>query len=192
MTEAHGQDPDGQDPEGQNPQGEDPHVALALAAELGKKTGVSWLGYDGQQRPAWHVWVDDALHVVSGGAEQPLPGLADAEQVAVTMRSKENGGRLLTWVAAASALTPEDERWQVVTSALAAGRLNVPDLASAPDRWAAESRVTRLEPTGELLESPDRLSAEAHLAEPTATPATTRGRLPRVLHRRVTRRPKLS
>jgi len=52
--------------------------------------------------------------------------------------------------------------------------------------------VTRLEPTGELLESPGRLSTEAPLAEPSATPATTRGRLPRVLHRRVTRRPKLS
>ena len=61
---------------------------------------------------AWHVWVEDALYVVSGGTEQPLPGLAQVDRVEVTMRSKENGGRLVTWVADASAVLPDDERWE--------------------------------------------------------------------------------
>ncbi|MGE5719363.1 MAG: hypothetical protein ACM3XQ_05775, partial [Nocardioidaceae bacterium] len=61
----------------------------ALIAELGKKTGVCWLRYDSERpggtpqraRAAWHVWYDDALHLVAGGGEQPLPGIADAERV---------------------------------------------------------------------------------------------------------------
>jgi hypothetical protein len=108
------------------------------------------------------------------------------------MRSKENGGRLVTWVAAPSGVLPDDERWAPVTAALVSGRLNLPDLGTAAEEWARTSRVTRLEPTGELVESPGALSADSHVATPKPTPATTRGRLPKVLHRRVRRRPKLS
>jgi hypothetical protein len=132
------------------------------------------------------------MYVVSGGEEQPLPGIADVDRVEVTMRSKENGGRLLTWVAERSDVRPDDELWPAATTALVSGRLNLPDLATAADGWAATSRVTRLAPTGEVVEQPGSLSADAHLATPRPTPATTRGALPRVLHRRVKRRPKLS
>ena len=166
--------------------------AGALIAELAKKTGVSWLTYSGATHAVWHVWVDDALYVVSDGTEQPLPGIAAADRVEVTMRSKENGGRLLTWVAERSDVLPGDELWPAATAALVSGRLNVPDLATAADGWSRTSRVTRLAPTGELLEQPGSLSDDAHLAVPRPTAATTRGALPRILHRRVTRRPKLS
>jgi hypothetical protein len=164
----------------------------ALVAELGKKTGVSWLTYDGRTHAVWHVWLEDALYVVSGGQEQPLPGIEDVDRVEVTMRSKENGGRLLTWAGARSDVRPDHERWQPVTAALVAGRLNLDDLAAAPQTWAVSSVVSRIEPTGETVESPGDLSDDAHRAVPGPTPATTRGALPRVLHRRVKRRPKLS
>jgi hypothetical protein len=174
----------------------------ALVAELAKKTGVCWLTYAPPYsdtpvtHAAWHVWVDvegaAALYVVSGGTEQPLPGIERADRVEVTMRSKENGGRLMTWVAAASPVRPDDDLWEPVTAALVSGRLNVPDLATAAAGWAETSHVTRLAPTGELVEQPGSLSDAAHLATPVTTPATTRGALPRVLHRRVKRRPKLS
>jgi hypothetical protein len=177
----------------------DAAVAAALIAELGKKTGVCWLTYErypgagvSETHAVWHVWLQDALYVVSDGTEQPLPGIASAERVEVTMRSKENGGRLLTWVATASAVLPDDELWEPVTAALVASRLNLPDLQAAAAGWARSSRVTRLAPTGDLVESPGALSDDAHLATPKPTPATTRGRLPKVLHRRVKRRPKLS
>ena len=166
--------------------------AGALIAELAKKTGVSWLTYEGSTHAVWHVWVDDAMYVVSDGDEQPLPGIADVDRVEVTMRSKENGGRLLTWVAERSDVRPDDELWPAATTALVSGRLNLPDLATAADGWAETSRVTRLAPTGEVVEQPGSLSDDAHLATPKPTPATTRGPLPRVLHRRVKRRPKLS
>jgi len=173
----------------------EPDLTPALIAELGKKTGVSWLTYGepaGPERAAWHVWLEDALYVVSGGAEQPLPGIEQTDRIAVTMRSKENGGRLLTWVASASRVEPGDDRWGPVTAALVAGRLNLDDLATTADVWARTSVVTRLVPTAEMVERPGELTDEAHRAVPRPTPATTRGALPKVLHRRVERRPKLS
>ena len=171
---------------------DDAALDAALVAELAKKTGVCWLRYGGTTHAAWHVWVSDALFVVSGGAEQPLPGIADQARTEVVMRSKENGGRLLTWVGSVSVVRPEDELWEPVTAALVAGRLNLRDLAAAPEEWARNSVVTRIAPTGEYVERPGSLSDEAHLAAPAPTPAITRGRLPRVLHRRGTRRPRLS
>lgn len=172
----------------------------ALTAELGKKTGVCWLRYGdpaGSERlsaehAAWHVWQDGALYVVSGGNEQPLPGIADVQTVEVIMRSKDSGGRLLTWVGEASVVRPGDELWEPVTTALVAGRLNLDDLTTAAAEWAESSVVTRITPTDRLVESPASVSDEAHRATPLPTPATTRGALPRVLHRRVKRRPKLS
>ena len=133
-----------------------------------------------------------ALYVVSGGDEQHLPGIEQASRVEVTMRSKENGGRLVTWVAEASRVTPDDPAWEPVTAALVAGRLNLDDLTTAAQKWAESSVVTRLKPTGETVEQPGELSDDDHRATPRETPAITRGRLPKVLHRRVKRRPRLS
>jgi hypothetical protein len=174
----------------------------ALIAELGKKTGVCWLRYDGPEdgpeegpgraRAAWHIWYDDALHLVAGGQEQPLPGVAEAGRVEVTMRSKENGGRLVTWVGRVSAVRPGEDAWEPVTDALVSDRLNLEELASAKDEWAAHSVVVRIDPTGELLEEPGALTRDDHAAPPPPTPATTRGPLPRVLHRRQRRHPDLS
>jgi hypothetical protein len=166
--------------------------ARGLIAELGKKTGVSWVRYDGHSHAVWHLWYDDALYLVSGGAEQPLPGIEDVDKVEVVMRSAENGGRLLTWVGDASVVRPGDELWEPVTTALIAGRLNLEDLKTAAAEWADRSVVTRIMPTAELVEAPGDLSDDAHLHVPQPTPATTRGALPKILHRRVTRRPKLS
>ncbi len=176
-----------------------PGFTLALIAELSKKTGVSWLRYgppsaDGAppSHAVWHLWHDDALYVLSGGEEQPLPGIEEVDRVEVTMRSKENGGRLVTWVGQRTVVRPGDELWEPVTTALVADRLNLDDLATAADGWAGGSVVSRIVPTGETVESPGSLSDDAHLAAPRPTPATTRGALPRILHRRVRRRPRLS
>jgi hypothetical protein len=170
----------------------------ALVAELAKKTDTSWLHRPGEQRnhPVWHTWHDDALCVVSGGDEQPLPdpadGMGDGDLVEVVMRSKDNGGRLVTWVGTVSVVRPGDKRWRPVTEALVSDRLNLPDLATAADGWAAHSVVRRIVPTGAVAESPESLSDESHRAMPLPSPAITRGRLPKILHRRVRRRPKLS
>ncbi|MGH3509363.1 MAG: hypothetical protein ACRDPI_03945, partial [Nocardioidaceae bacterium] len=117
--------------------------SLALIAELAKKSGVSWVGLDGKRHAVWHLWLDGALYIVSGGEEQPLPGIARASTATVTLRSKEDGGRLVTWVADVSVVHPEDEGWPEVTSALIKERLNLDDLATAAGIWAEHSVVTR-------------------------------------------------
>jgi hypothetical protein len=172
----------------------DDALTLALVAELAKKTDVSWVRRPGEPRthPVWHVWVDDAMAIVSGGEEQPFPDVADDGPVEVVMRSKDHGGRLVTWVGRAHVVRPEEAAWAAVTAALVAKRLNLHDPAGAPDRWAESSTVRRIVPTAETVESPDALSDDAHRATPLPTAATTRGALPRVLHRRVKRRPRLS
>ena len=60
-------------------------VAASLVGEASRKAGLVWLAYAGaaSPRPAWHVWVEGAAYVVTGGAEQDLPGLADATEVMV-------------------------------------------------------------------------------------------------------------
>jgi hypothetical protein len=170
----------------------DEQQTSALVAELAKKTSVSWVRYDDRTHPVWHVWHDDALCLVSGGEEQPLPDIEDGARVEVLLRSKDNGGRLVTWVGTAAVVRPDSGEWGPVTAALVPGRLNAPDLTTVADRWAGTSTVRRIVPTGEFVEAPGGLSDDAHREVPAPTPATTRGRLPRVLHRRVKRRPKLS
>lgn len=167
-------------------------LTAALIQELAKKTSVSWLRYGGADHPVWHVWLNDALYVVSGGNEQPLPGITGVQRLEVVMRSKETGQRLVTWVGEVTRVQPGDELWEPVATALVAGRLNLADLSTAAAEWAESSVVTRIVPTEEMTEEPGRLSDDPRFAAPKPTTATTRGALPRVFHRRAKRRPKLS
>lgn len=169
----------------------------ALTQELSRKTGVCWLRYDAAgaaavDHAAWHVWRDGSLYVVSGGDEQQLPGIEEVASLEVVMRSRETGGRLLTWVGEVSVVHPDDDLWEPATTALVAGRLNLDDPSTAAAGWAEHSVVTKITPVDRLSEAPGSLPHDAHLATPPATRATTRGPLPKVLGRRSKRRPKLS
>ena len=130
-----------------------PIVSAALRAELGRRTDVCWVRHGDVTQAVWHAWVDDerggALAVVSGGDEQPFPEVADGARVEVLMRSKDTGGRVLTWAGLASVVRPADERWQPTVAALVARRLNLPDPAGAPERWAEHSVVRRVVPAGD-------------------------------------------
>lgn len=155
-------------------------------AEATKKSGLIWITVDGgRAEPVWHHWHADAAYVLAGGSEQPLRGLADAEHVAVTVRSKPTGGRLLTWQALVVRVPAGSEEWDEVIPELQSKRLNAPDGRAAPQRWARECILLRLEPTGELVDLPDDSGA----APPAPTPATTSGPLPFVLGRKRPRTP---
>lgn len=162
----------------------------ALVAETCSKSSLIWLRTPGSTHPSavWHVFTDAAIHVVGGGAEQPLPGLADGDPVEVTVRSKDTGGRLLRFTAVARQVRPGTDEWDRVVPELHAKRLNPRDGEEQPARWARESTVLRLDPTTEVAEQPGHLSHRSHAAEPPASPATTRGPLPFVLGRRARRR----
>lgn len=125
----------------------DPALHAALVAELAKRTGVCWLTYRGATHPVWHLWLDGALCLVSGGDEQQLPGIESVDRVEVSMRSKHTGGRLVTWEGAVAVVRPGDELWDRVTSALVQARLNLRDPSTAAAQWARTSVVTRITPT---------------------------------------------
>jgi hypothetical protein len=162
---------------------------LAVLAEATKKSGLIWLRVgDRRAQPVWHLWHEQAAYVLHGGDEQPAVGLTEATPVAVAVRSKDNGGRLLVWPAAVSELAPDSVQWQTVVPLLAAKRLNAPDGPAAPTRWARSSTVHRLTPAGPLVESwtdPDTASGAAEAPE---TPATSQVPMPSWLGRRRPRR----
>ena len=168
----------------------DAEMARALVEEACRKSALVWLRPIGTDRSqaVWHVWVDGAVHVVTGGIEQPLPDLEDGSEVDVTARSKDTWGRVATFRATVRTLTPEDAGWEAAVTELHAKRLNPPDGEAQPDRWARESRVVRIEPTGRLVERPGHLPQRSLAAEPPGSPATTRGKLPFVVGRRARRR----
>lgn len=135
----------------------DPAVTAALVAELGRKTSICWIAVAGTTYPVWFVWHDDALHLVAGGDEQRFPDVPDGTEAAVTMRSKDTGGRLVTWVGALSRVAPDSDAWTPATNALAAARVSIPSLTETPRLWATASVVWRVSPTGTVLEDPDTL-----------------------------------
>jgi hypothetical protein len=181
------------EPTAEQPVDRDVERALALVAEAGKKSALLWLAAEPGSRAyaAWHVWVDGAALVVSGGLEQDAPVLGTLgpdRRVLVTMRSKDTWGRLVTWVGRAETIDPDDDAWASAATELHAKRLNSPDGEAQPERWRRESVITRIVPTGVLLESPTHMPSGSRRAEPPSSPATTRGRLPFMVGRRARRR----
>jgi len=132
---------------------DDPSLRAALRAELGRRTDLCWVRHGDLTQAVWHAWVDDdeggVLALVSGGDEQPFPEVADGARVEVLMRSKDTGGRVLAWTGVANVVRPGDERWASTVAALVARRLNLPNPAGAPDRWAEHSVVRRVVPAGD-------------------------------------------
>ncbi|MEU6039354.1 hypothetical protein ABZ801_28520 [Actinomadura sp. NPDC047616] len=156
----------------------------ALVEEAAKKSGLMWLHLPGlaQPRAAWHVWHDGAAYVLTGGeGEQPLPGLPEADRVRVTLRSKDKGGRLVSFVAACEQVRPGTDLWDEVTSVLAKERLNAATHEGQVERWAEESYVVRLSPTDEVMEAPGGYDDEYAAVRPVPTPATTAGPPPRLM-----------
>ena len=119
-----------------------------LIEEATRRSGVVWVTPEGgRTQPVWHLWHDGSMYVVTGGIEQPLPVTAQAE---VTVRSNaQQANRLVTWVAAVEPVPPGSPLWDEVVPLLHAKRLNAPDGEEQLQRWARESVVLRLTPTGE-------------------------------------------
>ncbi|MFE4670054.1 hypothetical protein ACFRI7_15780 [Streptomyces sp. NPDC056716] len=161
-------------------------VDRALVEEATKKSGLIWVrGPGSPARALWHSWHEGAAYVVGDGpGEQPLPGLADGAGAEVTVRSKDKGGRLVSWAAAVTELTPGSQAWETAVGELKGKRLNAPDGEAMPERWRRECRVLRLTPAGTTAPLPDGSLA----APPLPTPATTRepipAGLPRLLFKR--------
>ncbi|TQJ49716.1 hypothetical protein [Phycicoccus sp. SLBN-51] len=175
-----------------DPTVEQPHVNVtALFAEAAGKSGLLWVDVPGDRAwPAWHVWADDTVFIVSGPGEQTLPWLPD--EVTLIVRSKDTGGRLLTVHATVRALSPDDPQWETATEALKGSRLNATD--DLLTRWSTECTVRALRPYGTPLEAPGHYRDTSGAAPVPPSEATTTGWRPwhlggRPLRRRGTRLP---
>jgi hypothetical protein len=163
-----------------------------IAAAM-KKAGLVWLSWPGERpRAAWFGTVDGTYVVLTGApGEQPLPGLADAPTVEVTVPAKPALTRLLRWTATVRRIEPGTEEWTTAAQVLRTERLNADDLDGQLDRWAADGELLALEPTGAVSEDEGGYD-DSPYAPPAGSPATTRGPRPRTIHRRSRRRPRLS
>lgn len=106
----------------------------------------------------------------------------------MTVRSKDKGGRLVSWPAKVVELAPGSEVWGATVAELKGKRLNAPDGEAMPDRWARECRVLRLEPAGASAPLPDGSLAEAPLPSPATTREPMPAGLPRLLLKKRKRR----
>ena len=129
---------------------------LDLVAELAKKSGLVWIEFAGRTQAVWHELVEDAICVVGGGSEQPLPDVHDGDTVTLLLRSKTNRQLVASVEATTESVTPDSPRWDDVTAALKSGRLNLPDMDTAVERWARESRVLRFVPFEPVALAGDR------------------------------------
>jgi hypothetical protein len=123
---------------------------LDLVADLAKKSGLLWIRHDGRDFAVWHELVDSgdgwAICVVGDGGEQPLPDVGDGDAVTLLLRAKSNRQLVAAVDATVEVVGADDPRWDDITTALKGGRLNLPDMPTAIERWARESRVLRLVP----------------------------------------------
>ncbi|MEE4543389.1 hypothetical protein V2S66_15590 [Streptomyces sp. V4-01] len=156
----------------------------ALVEEATKKSGLVWV--NGQA--VWHAWVDGALVLVGGPGEQPLPGLSEGGTATVVVRSRDKGGRLVSWQGAVSLLAPGGEPWTAAAAELKTKRLNSPDGEAITGRWARECALYRLTPLGVPAEHPGAMPDVSGAAAPVPTPATTRRPIPAGLPRLLARR----
>lgn len=151
-------------------------LAPLLIDEATKKSGLVWVGTPAAVSPVWLLWHEGSAYVLTGPGEQSADGLAEGVPTTVTVRSKDKGGRLVTWEAAVTALTPGAEDWDAIVPLLMGKRLNLVDGEAAAARWAREAAIHRLTPTGRLVESPGASGSMPDgslAAAPPPTPATT-------------------
>lgn len=160
----------------------------ALLGEAASKSSLLWVRPTPERAwPAWYVWREPSAYVVSGPGEQQLPPLTGA--VDLIFRSKDTWARLLTLRATATTVPPEDPDWAEVAAALKAERLNAPDPGGLLARWAAGNTITRLTPSGGVVESPGSYDESSGAAAPAPTEATTTSWAPwHVGGRRTTKR----
>lgn len=142
----------------------------ALTTEALNKSTVLWLRAGGQDRATWFATGEDELagHVLlaSGGPEPDLGTLP--ERVELILRSKGDGGRLLTLRARAHAIDPGHPMWEPAAGALLGERLNAP--ADLVERWRTETTLWVLAPFGAPLQAPGRPGPDA--PERVAAPVT--------------------
>jgi hypothetical protein len=136
---------------------EDPPSAgaspTAVLDEALKKSTVVWIevpgpgGTGGRAVPAWYGTVDGRIYVLTGGSEQRIRGLDQADSVLLSARSKNVQSLVSRMEASARVVPASDPLFARVVPVLLPRRLNLPDGEQAADRWRKESTLVELTPS---------------------------------------------
>jgi hypothetical protein len=125
----------------------------AVLDEALKKSTVAWIevpgegGTDGQAVPVWYGTLDGRVYVITGGSEQRIPGLAEAGQVVLLARSKEQQSLVAEVEASVRVIQPSDPLFARVAPVLLPRRLNLRDGEQAVERWRKECTLVELTPS---------------------------------------------
>jgi len=132
---------------------EPPYAAggpLVVFEEALKKSTVVWLDVPGAGAehavPVWYGLVDGRVYVLTGGGEQRVPGLAEADRVVLVARSKDQQSKVAEVEASARVVDGKDPLFAKVIPTLLPRRLNLRDGEGAADRWRKESTLVELTP----------------------------------------------
>jgi len=143
--------------------GADPYLAAeqAFAAAL-KKGAVVWLAGPGRaprrsrwrrhaatgprEQPVWYVYEGGLVYVLTGPGEQQVPGLTEAAEVELLVRSKDVRSRIARVPAAVRVVPGTDPLFDRVARAGLGRRLNLPDGDEALERWRATCALVELTP----------------------------------------------
>ena len=122
----------------------------ALAESL-KKTSIIWLTIpqnDGAPiiKPAWFVYDGGKVFVLTGPGEQDLTGIAEADTVTLTARSKEERSEIASVPAIVNVVPNTSDLFGRVAQMGLGTRLNLPDGEAAFDRWRQTCTLVELSP----------------------------------------------
>jgi hypothetical protein len=125
----------------------------AVLDEALKKSTVVWIEVPGEGGtgpravPAWYGTLDGRVYVLTGGSEQHIPGLAEADRVVLVARSKELQSLVAEVEASARVVPPGDPLFARVVGVLLPRRLNLRDGDQAAERWRKECTLVELTPS---------------------------------------------
>lgn len=123
-----------------------------LASTL-KKSAIIWLtipqpGGGTVTRPAWFVYRDGKVFVLTGPDEQDLTNIDEADEVQLTARSKDVRASVGTVPAAVRVVDNDSDEFDEVAETGLSNRLNLVDGHDALERWRATCKMVELTPQG--------------------------------------------
>ncbi len=121
-----------------------------LASTL-KKSDIIWLtipqpGGGTVTRPAWFVYQDGKVFVLTGPDEQDLTNIDDADEVELTARSKDVRASVGTVPASVRIVENDSEEFAEIAETGLSNRLNLVDGHDALERWRATCKMVELTP----------------------------------------------
>jgi hypothetical protein len=136
---------------------EDPPYATASVTavlnEALKKGTIVWIEVPGpggtgdKAVPVWYGTLDGRVYVLTGGSEQRVRGLDEADQVLLSARSKDLQSLVAKVEASARKIEPSDPLFGRLVPILLPRRLNLHDGEQAADRWRKECVLVELTPS---------------------------------------------